>query len=63
MERNTLVLLRNVYLVYVGPHTGTVPVLALGQKILPVVELGIYLHVVAPCVEFFVSATMGSNFV
>jgi hypothetical protein len=48
--------------VYVGPHTGTVPVLALGPKILPVVELGVFLPVVAPCVEFFCRCHNGVEF-
>jgi len=48
--------------VYVRPHTGTVPVLALGPKILPVVELGVFLSVVAPCVEFFCRCHNGVEF-
>ena len=43
----------------VGPHTGTVPVLALGPKILPVVELGVFLPVVAPCLNGAPSSRTG----
>ena len=46
--------------VYVGPHTGTVPVLALGQKILPVVELGVFLPVGAPCLNGATSSRTGT---
>ena len=46
--------------VHVGPHTGTVPVLALGPKILPVVELGVFLPVVAPCLNGVPSSRTGT---
>ena len=54
--------LKEIKKIYVGPHTGTVPVLALGQKILPVVELGVFLPVVATIVEFFCRCHNGVKF-
>ena len=35
--------------VYVGPHWGTVPVLALDKKFIPVPTLGDFLPLGAPC--------------